>query len=123
MSTTKQKQLAKLTLEHPNLPKGELVELGGYGPAIIKTPAKVLNSSGYLAELRSLGLTEEFITKALIADINKKPQKRVEELKLASDILGMRKKGDDDKPTNKIVVGINFIIPHGGNNPQARTDE
>ena len=38
---------------------GKLVEMGGYGKAVIKTPKKALESKGYKQALRDLGLTEE----------------------------------------------------------------
>jgi hypothetical protein len=106
MGTRKQKKLAKITLDNPNLPKGELVEMGGYGPSVIKTPAKVLESPGYKDELRKLGLTEEFVTGALVEDIEKKPQNRLGELRLASEILDMsNREGGGSKNLILIVTG------------------
>jgi hypothetical protein len=101
MPTLKQQKLAKLRLENPHLEKGELVELGGYSPAVIKTPAKALESKGYKEALAQYGLTEELVTTALVEDIENKPNKRVNELALAADILGMKKGGGT---TNNIVI-------------------
>lgn len=106
MSTLKQKELARLTLENPKLAKDgkkhKLVELGGYSLATQKQPGKVLDSPGYKAELAKLGLTEDFIAKALIDDINGKPKRRVRELELGADILNMRKR--EEKGNNQVII-------------------
>lgn len=108
MATTKQKNLAKLRLEHPTMEKGELVALGGYGPSIIKTPAKVLESQGYKEELANFGLTEELITTALVSDIKSKPKKRFLELSLGAEILGMKKRQPDQN--NVLIINVSKEI-------------
>lgn len=105
MTTVKQKNLAKLTLQHPTLPKGELVELGGYGDSVIKTPAKVLESKGYLQELDKLGLTDELIVNSLVEDIKGKPKNRVSELRLASEIRGLNK-NEEQESTRPIIINM-----------------
>lgn len=94
MSTLKQKNLAKIVLNNPNLlikgGKARLVELGGYGKAIQTTPAKVLESVGFKQELANLGLTDELIATSLVHDIKKKPKQRLGELRLGAEILGMK---------------------------------
>ncbi len=102
MPTTKQENLAKLRVENPTLEKGKLVELGGYSPAIIKTPAKALESKGYKEALRELGLTEELISKSLVQDIKRKPKKRIAELRLGAEILGMTE--NKDAQGNKTLI-------------------
>lgn len=96
MATIKQKNLAQITLNNPTLEKKQLVALGGYGPAVIKTPAKALESKGYLEELAKFGLTSELISTALVEDIKGKPKNRVGELRLGAEILQMK----DDKQGN-----------------------
>ena len=109
MPTLKQKNLAKLSIENPKLQKKDLVELGGYGHSIQKTPAKVLDSKGYKESLAEYGLTEGLIAGALVDDINSKKGKRCSELTLGADILGMRKNSGDDDDSKSIKVDINII--------------
>lgn len=116
MATLKQKDLALATLNHrgkKDLTKAELVAMGGYGKGVQKTPAKALESKGYKEELAKFGLTEEFITTALVEDIKGKPRKRFFELSLGSEILGMKKRGDvpDDRTPHQTVIIIN--TPNG----------
>lgn len=108
MPTVRQKRVAKIRLENPELEKGELVEAGGYSPAVVKTPAKVLESKGYKEALAEYGLTEELITSALVEDINAKPEKRFNELSLGAEILGMKKR--DEKPSGTTIANFTQII-------------
>lgn len=104
--TIKQKNLARLAIENPTLPKGKLVELGSYGKVVQSQPGKVLDSVGYKQALAEYGLTEELITSSLVYDINAKPKRRVRELELGSDILGMRKRAEQPNSNQVIIVNI-----------------
>ena len=101
--TTKQKKLAIRVVENMQkdkpLPLGKIMEDIGYGSTSL-TPSIVTESKGYLQALRDLGLTEELVTVSLIEDIEKKPQNRVKELALASDILQMRKVQENGNKDN-----------------------
>lgn len=88
--TTKQQNLAKLRIENPKMPKGKLVELGGYGEVVQNQPSKALDSKGYKEALAEYGLTEELITTSLVSDIKEKPKHRFLELNLGAEILGMK---------------------------------
>lgn len=94
MSTIRHQNLARLTLDNPHLmkkgEKGKLVEMGGYGKSVQKTPNKVLESKGYLEELAKFGLTPDLISTALVEDIKKKKYNRVGELRLGAEILKMK---------------------------------
>lgn len=81
--------------------------MGGYGKSVQHTPSKALESAGYKQALRELGLTEELISTALVEDIQANKGKRVPELRLGSDILGMT--NDDDKEKSVPIININFI--------------
>lgn len=100
--TRKQRNLAKVTLENPTLTKGELVALGGYTGSVIKNPNRALESQGYLKALDEYGLTEELLTKSLVADIKAKPKNRKPELELGYKIRGML--NPEEKPNNQVVV-------------------
>ena len=84
-----------------------LVEIGGksvsramrtskkpYSPKTAQTPKKLTESKGFKEVLEKYGLTEGFITKALVEDIKAKPQERYSELNLGADILGMKKSSE-----------------------------
>ena len=84
--------------------KMKLVAEVGYSKGIQKTPSKAIDSEGVQNAIEDIlnkaGLTKELVAEALAEDINIKKQNRVQELKLASDILGMV-----DNKTN-INVGL-----------------
>ena len=105
MSTILQRDLAKAIIENRSLPKHkrknkkELMVSVGYGVVTANSiPGKVLEQKGVQKALKDImneaGLTEELITSALVYDIENKPKKRVKELGLGAEILGMKKQQD-----------------------------
>ena len=76
-----------------------------YSPKTAKNPKKLTESNGFKELLKKYGLTEGLITKSLVADIKKKPQRRVKELGLGADILRMR----DQKPSGDTYNQFNFF--------------
>ena len=52
-------------------------------------PTDVVESDAFNFMLDSVGLTDEFLAKALYEDIELKPQNRVQELKLAAQLKGV----------------------------------
>lgn len=71
-------------------------------------PNRIVEAPGFKQALRDLGLTEELITSSLVNDIKAKPEKRIQELKLGAEILGMVKREDEQtKSTNNIY---NFLF-------------
>lgn len=79
----------------------------GYSENSAHNPSNLTESQGYKEALAEFGLTEGFITKALVSDIKKKPKKRARELALAADILGMTKRdaGSNNKTLIVVVSG------------------
>ena len=67
----------------------------GYSPATAKNPSKLTESKGFKQLADELGLTDEFITNALIDDIKNKPKNRSKELALAIKIKGLEKTSID----------------------------
>ena len=108
--STKQKKTAKIFLENAvkkgkTLQKKDIVALGGYGRSVQQTPAKVLESVGFKEALAELGLTESLIAKSLVSDIKSKPKRRVRELNLGAEILGMKKQGPTPQgQQNNIII-------------------
>ena len=82
----------------------KVMEQAGYSPATAKTPSKLLKAEGFLTLCDELGLTESFLTKALVQDIKKKPGKRTRELELGFKVRGMLKEGPSGGNT------FNFIL-------------
>lgn len=106
--TIRQKRAAKIAADNvsQNLHKSQkdiLLE-AGYDISTAEKPQLVTETKGYKAELARYGLTEELVTTALVDDIKAKPARRVPELNLAADILNMRRKTPDDKPTINIAI-------------------
>lgn len=69
----------------------------GYSPMTAQEPAKLTGSQGFKELCEDLGLTDNFLVKALVADIKKKPGNRHKELDLAFKIKGKiteNKEGD-----------------------------
>lgn len=81
------------------IPRGEVLASIGYSQGITETPSIVTESLGFKQALRDLGLTEELITSSLVQDIKAKPEKRIQELKLGAEILGMVKREDEQVKT------------------------
>jgi hypothetical protein len=71
----------------------------GYSDRTARTPQKLTESKGFQEICKKSGLTPGLITRALVADIKKKPQRRVKELSLGAEILKMK----DDAPQVNIV--------------------
>lgn len=111
--TPKQRAAARRLVENLYSDKpedlGVILEDIGYSKSIALNPFMVTESVGFKQAVRDLGLTEELVTNALVDDIKKKPQSRVQELKLAAEVLGMVKREEpDEKP--KSVNTYNFIF-------------
>lgn len=113
IASPRQKKAAKAVLQ--NLAKDNPASLGqvlknvGYGKGLQLQPKRVLESKGFKIALAELGLTEELITESLVEDIRKKPQNRVQEMKLGAEILGMVKREDpEDKP--RVNNTYNFLF-------------
>ncbi|MEK7228182.1 MAG: hypothetical protein AAB681_02395 [Patescibacteria group bacterium] len=90
MATQKQRLATQKSVENGgNIT--EAMRYAGYSEKTINNPSNLTQSKGFRAILEDSGLTETLVASALVEDIEKKPQNRVKELALASDILGMRK--------------------------------
>lgn len=61
----------------------------GYSPATASVPKIVTETKGFKQAMAEAGLTQENIAAYLSADIVAKPTRRLGELKLASELLGL----------------------------------
>lgn len=94
MATELQKRAVDKLVENsrnPTKTKGEVLLEVGYSEATAIKPTQVTKSKGFQEELKKYGLTEGLITRALVNDIKSKPKKRLGELNLGAEILGMKK--------------------------------
>lgn len=76
----------------------------GYDPTTAKNPKNLTESVGFKQLLEEAGLTTGLIVTSLVADIKAKPKKRVGELRLGADIIGLTKR---DSPAVAVQVNIN----------------
>lgn len=121
MATQLQEKLAEAIVENKKKPrakqknKGELLESIGYAKTTAKAiPGEIIESKGVKEALAKFGLTEELITTALVEDIKDKKGKRVQELNLGAEVLGMKEKAKE--PENKVPHQTVIVIqtPNGG---------
>ena len=122
MATELQKRAVEALVESGRSVSGAMRK-AGYSSRTAVDPGKLTRSKGFKELLKQYGLTEGLITKALVEDIKAKKGKRVEELKLGSDILGMRKEEKDKLQGNTTLIQINIHSPNenAGNTPNAQT--
>jgi len=102
MTTLRQRLALKKILESGSAVGPAMLEVG-YSPTSSKNPKLLTDSKGFKDLLEEQGLTPELIIGSLVEDITKKPQKRVGELSLGADILGLKKKNDVN-----VGVQVNF---------------
>ena len=77
----------------------------GYSDEIVRNPHKVTQSQYFPQALAQYGLHEELVSCSLVEDIKGKPLDRIDELKLAADILRMTQKAGGNGNT---AVQINL---------------
>lgn len=76
--------------KQPKSKKDVMID-AGYAVSTAEKEAKyMMESSGVKKELAKYGLTDELVITSLVEDIQKKPQKRQAELKMALQALGMQ---------------------------------
>jgi hypothetical protein len=106
MPTIKQRKALENIIEnHGNISKA--MRDAGYDEDTAKSPSRNLtNSVGFKQLLEEMGLTQELITTALVDDIKDKPGKRLGELTLGANILGMTKPEVSNPTNNTLNVNI-----------------
>src|SRR3990167_7436761 len=96
MATTRQKLALHKSIKNGGNISKAMVEVG-YSPATAHTPQKLTKSKGFIELCEEIGLTDDFLAKALYDDIKAKKQDRKPELELAFKVKG-RLKEQDEKP-------------------------
>ena|SRR3990167_7704264 len=81
-----------------------------YSIATANTPQKLTESKGWEELCNEYGLTEDFLVKALVNDIKKKPKNRKAELELGFKVIGkLSDKEPKGNQTNIIFMPIEII--------------
>jgi len=87
MATMRQKKALEKIVENGGNVSKAMRDVG-YSPETAKTPAKLLDSKGFMSLMDELGLTDNLIVESLVDDIKMKPQNRTAELQLAVKMRG-----------------------------------
>lgn len=103
MATIKQKLAFKQIMEKRG-GVSTAMRAVGYEENTAKNPKNLTESKGFLELCEKVGLTDEFLTKALTEDIKKKPQNRKPELELAFRVKGRLK--ENEEPSRKNIINI-----------------
>jgi len=100
ITPTKRQRLAvKNISEH--LTKGGVLESAGYSKSVSESPSLVMKSKGFIVAMEEMGITDEFLNKALMSDITTKKGNRLGELTLAYKLKG---KLTDTKQGDKTLI-------------------
>lgn len=85
--TAKQRRAVEIMVENGGNASKAMRE-AGYSPATAKNPQKLTHTEGFLKLADEVGLTDNFLLKALKDDIDAKPTDRKGELELAMKVKG-----------------------------------
>lgn len=102
--TQKHRKALKFLVENGSTLKEAMIQ-AGYSPNTAIAPTKMTKSQGFMILCEEVGLTDELIAKALVEDIQKKPQNRKGELELASKVKGLITNQNENKNLN-----LNFSL-------------
>lgn len=95
--TMRHKRVASIIADNDGSIKdmAQVLTRAGYSQTAIDNPQRVLQTKGFRQIADEVGLTKDFILKALQEDIAGKPLQRTGELALASKIHGMLDKSEE----------------------------
>lgn len=105
-ATMRQKKAIELMVANGGTASNALRQ-AGYSEAIAQNPQKVTRSESFIALAAECGLTDLFLTKALVADIKAKKKNRKPELELGYKVLGRLKERED--PGGDHIYNFNFF--------------
>lgn len=93
--TEKQKRAAdeiiRMKASGENVNKGEALRKANYKKSVQNNPSLVTRSAGFLAYMEDAGITEQNLAVMLAEDLNAKPGERLGELKLAAELMDLKK--------------------------------
>lgn len=76
----------------------------GYSEATINTPQKLTESDGFKQLLEEKGLTKSLIVESLVDDIKAKPGRRLGELQLGGEIVGIKKETVEPEKGDTYII-------------------
>lgn len=103
MPTIKQTRALEKIVENGGNVSRAMLEVG-YTKATAKTPQKLTTSQGFQELLEEKGLTDSFLTEALVEDIKKKKGNRKAELELGFKVRGRLKEDAGGNKTNILII-------------------
>lgn len=103
MASIKQKRALDKIIENRGNVSKSMVQVG-YTPATAKNPKNLTESKGFIELCTELGLTDTFLTEALIEDIKAKPQNRKPELELGFKVLNRLRDNDEKGNTTNVYI-------------------
>ena len=109
MATVKQRRALAKMVENGGVASTAMIA-AGYSKRTAVTPSKLTDSDGFKELCAEYGLTDDFLVKALVSDIKKKPKNRKPELELAFKIRGRLKEDFDGNKTVNILNIFNDEI-------------
>lgn len=105
MPTIKQKLAFDKVVENRGNVSRAMIDVG-YDLTTAKNPKNLTDSKGWNELCIENGLTEDFLVKALVSDIKKKPKNRKAELELGFKVVGrLNEKPEGNKTLVLIVSG------------------
>ena len=113
MATVKQKLALDRIVENGGNVSKAMREVG-YSANTAVTPQKLTESIGFKELCEEAGLTDKFLTDALVADIKAKEGNRKAELELGFKIRG--RMNTEDEPKGTTITNFTQIVinaPHG----------
>lgn len=103
MATLKQKLAVEKLVENHGKSVSGAMRAAGYDPDTAKNPKNLTESKGFKELMEKAGLTPDLIINSVVEDIKAKPGKRVGEMRLGADMLGLTKR---DSPIAAIQINI-----------------
>lgn len=125
MPTIKQKRVVAKILQNGGKSIGAAMREVGYSHAMSVNPQLLTRSEGFKQACDDLGLTDDFLVKALVSDIKAKPKRRIRELELAFRVKGRYEGGEPEtSPGLKgaTFVQVNIFPPNGTKNSRHSSD-
>jgi len=103
MATIKQKKALDKVIENRGNVSRAMMDVG-YQPATAKNPKNLTESIGWKELCLERGLTEDFLVKALVKDIEDKPGNRKSEIELGFKVIGRLSDRPEGNKTLIVVV-------------------
>lgn len=107
-ATDKQKR-AFVEITRNNRSVTSAMRLAGYDDTTVTKPKNLTESKGFNELMDAMGLTDEFLNRALKEDIENKPTQRVAELKLAYQLKGKLKESETGSTFTPATINIGII--------------